>query len=99
MAPGRYGAGGAGRYGAGMTRPDRMDLSAQRDTLSRRRSDLADALAELASEASLAAKVCRRVRGNPDLDAVYAAARAVERAEEAVDLAALDLATAGGEDA
>ena len=62
------------------------------------RAQLHDALTTLAGEAALAAKAAKAKRGHPDLPAVYAATRAVERAEEAVDLAVYDRDTAAGED-
>ena len=80
-------------------RPDREDLTKQREALTDARAALADTLSTLSLEAALAVKVLRRPKGDPDLVAVYAAHRAVQRAEEGVDLAVLDLATAGGADA
>lgn len=82
-----------------MSRPDREDLSRQQEALAVARADLAAALDDLEREAKTAARAARTKRGQPDLPAVHAAARAVERAEEAVDLAALDVRTAAGEDA
>ncbi|MCW2776281.1 MAG: hypothetical protein JWN17_6 [Frankiales bacterium] len=82
-----------------MSRPDREDLTRQQEALAAARADLAAALDDLESEAHTAARAARSKRGVPDLPAVHAAARAVERAEEALDLAALDVRTAAGEDA
>lgn len=82
-----------------MSRPDREDLTRQRETLEAARADLGGRLDDLEREAKAAARAARTKRGQPDLPAVHAAARAVERAEEAVDLAALDLRTAAGDDA
>ncbi|MCU1692490.1 MAG: hypothetical protein JWM64_1581 [Frankiales bacterium] len=82
-----------------MSRPDREDLSRQQEALAQARADLAVALDDLSSEAHTASRAARSKRGVPDLPAVHAAARAVERAEEALDLAALDVRTAAGEDA
>lgn len=82
-----------------MTHADREDLTRQRDALDGARADLAAALDDLEREAKSAARAARTKRGAPDLPAVHAAARAVERAEEALDLAALDLRTAAGDDA
>ncbi len=82
-----------------MTRPDREDLTRQQEALAAARADLAAALDLLEREAKDAARAARTKRGVPDLPAVHAAARGVERAEEALDLAALDVRTAAGEDA
>jgi hypothetical protein len=82
-----------------VTRPDREDLTRQREAVAAARSDLAARLDELEREAKTAARAARTKRGQPDLPAVHAASRAVERAEEALDLAALDLRTAAGDDA
>jgi predicted RNase H-like HicB family nuclease len=82
-----------------VTRPDREDLHRQREAVDEARVALAAALDALEREAHTAARASRTRRGTPDLPGVYAAARAVERAEEALDLAALDLRTAAGEDA
>ena len=81
-----------------MIRQDREDLTAQRERVAETRAHLHDALSTLAGEAARAAKAARTKTGRPDLPAVYAASRAVERAEEAVDQAVYDLQTAGGED-
>ncbi len=80
-----------------MRRPGEEDLTAQRDAVTTAHSNLHDALSILAGEAALAAKVARRKGGQPDLPAVYAAANAVRRAEEALDTATYDLSTASGE--
>jgi hypothetical protein len=82
-----------------VTRPDREDLHRQREAVDAARADLAATLDDLEREAHTAARAARTRRGVPDLPAVHAAARAVERAEETLDLAALDLRTAAGEDA
>lgn len=80
-------------------RSDREDYSDQQDAIVAARSHLRLALGDLASEAALAAKKIGQKRGTPDLPAVYGAVSVVRRAEEALDLATLDLATARGEDA
>lgn len=82
-----------------MTRSDREDVSRQQEALAAARAELAAALDDLSAQAHTAARAARSRRAVPDLPAVHAAARAVERAEEAVDLAALDVRTAAGEDA
>lgn len=82
-----------------MNRHDREDLTAQREKLAAARTSLSAALAHLASTATDASRAANRKHGVPDLPAVYAACRAVERQEENLDLALLDLATAGGADA
>lgn len=80
-------------------RNDREDTSAQQERLRVARVELAQALDSLAAEAKIAARVARSKAGQPDLPAVYAESRNVERAEQDVDIATHDLATARGEDA
>lgn len=80
-------------------RSDREDITAQRENLAAARADLAAKLEALADSAKRAAKAARAKTGRPDLPEVYSDARAVERAEEAVDLAAFDVHTAAGGDA
>lgn len=83
-----------------MNRLDREDLTAQQTALAEARAALAAALLDAASEATAAAKLLgRKGRSLPRLDEFHTATRAVARAEEALDLAALDLRTAAGEDA
>ena len=84
-----------------MIRADREDYSDQERALADARNELAEALAVLEVEARAARKLARaKWRGTraPDLTRVHAAARAVERCEEACDQAAYDLQTARGED-
>ncbi len=81
-----------------MNRHDREDTTRQQMRVLVARQFLADALSNLAGEAALAAKATRAKTGSPDLPAVYAASRAVERAEEALDTATYDLQTAQGAD-
>jgi hypothetical protein len=69
------------------------DVDDQRAALQSARLRLTVALDSLAGTVKAAA------RGRTDLSDVYGAVSAVRRAEEAHDLAALDLATAMGEDA
>ena len=69
------------------------DVRKQSEAVTTRIIELRSALADLASAAKGA------MRSADDLTDVYGAASAVRRAEEALDLARLDLATARGEDA
>ncbi len=78
---------------AGGMRLDRENVAPQVDALSTRMLELRSALADLHSAAKGAMS---RIE---DLSEVYGAMSAVRRAEEAFDLARLDLATARGEDA
>ena len=78
-------------------RPDE-DVSAQTEALAAARSELSDLLARLSVEAKKASKSALTKRGNPDLPTVYALSRAIERAEEAVDMAITDLHSASGYD-
>lgn len=71
---------------------DHEDVSAQAEAKTNAELDLRAALARLSQASKAAAKSLR-------LDEVYAAHRAVQRFEEALDIATLDLATARGEDA
>lgn len=81
-----------------MTRADREDYADQERALTAARAQLADALDTLARTAHNTRKAARARYGRPDLDAVYADARAVKAAHEACDIAAYDLQTARGED-
>lgn len=81
-----------------MTREDREDTLRQQMRVLVARQNLAEALSNLAGEAALAGKAAKTKTGSPDLPAVYAASRAVERAEEALDTATYDLHTARGGD-
>ncbi|GAA0303379.1 hypothetical protein [Kineococcus aurantiacus] len=81
-------------------RHDREDTAAQEDALRRAREEAAAVLAELATEArSLSRAYAGRTARLPDGSALAGLVDAARRAEEAVDLAAHDLATARGEDA
>lgn len=83
-----------------MTSPlDFEDITAQQERLTATRAALAASLTALAVEAKSCAKAAANKHSTPDLNPVYAAVRNVERAEEAVDLAALDVHTASGYDA
>lgn len=70
-----------------------QDIGKQVDAATTARLELADALDEL----SRVAKGASRLR--TPIDDVYGAVSKVRRAEEAHDLALLDVATARGEDA
>jgi sugar diacid utilization regulator len=72
------------------------DISSQKAALAQRREDLAIALADLAVEAKKVSRTAAK-RG-VDLNPVYAAVLVVERAEEAVDMALTDVASASGHD-
>ena len=74
----------------------RADTTAQRAHAAATAAGLADALSDLAA----AAKGYRRVAADrhPDLHEVHVAYRAVCAAEEAHDLAVLDVRSASGED-
>ncbi|MBB2901801.1 hypothetical protein FHR75_002616 [Kineococcus radiotolerans] len=80
-------------------RHDREDTTAQEAALREARDAAATVLAELAAEAKSLAKAygARSVR-IPDGAALAGLVDAARRAEEAVDIAAHDLATARGED-
>jgi hypothetical protein len=79
------------------------DLAQQRAALGYAFTDLALHLEGLATEATKTAKVCRRKGRKPStgdlLEPVHQLWRSVLSAEQCVDLAALDLSTAGGADA
>lgn len=82
-------------------RADREDTAAQERALADARAELGAALEVLESEARAARKATRArssLTRAPALLTVHAAARAVERAEEACDQAAYDLQTARGQD-
>ena len=80
-------------------RADREDLTQQRETVWDAQAELRDAL-EAAAAAAKAGRPSRlQPNRTPDLTPFYASVAAVQRTEEALDLALLDLATAGGEDA
>jgi hypothetical protein len=81
-------------------RHDREDTTAQEQALRAARDEAAQVLAELAAEArSLSKAYAGRTARVPDGSALAGLVDAARRAEEAVDIAALDLATARGEDA
>lgn len=80
-------------------RNDREDTRAQRERLDQAKADLAQALEDLAQESKIQAKAARSRWNTLNILDVYAAVRAVERAEQDVDIATHDLATARGEDA
>lgn len=75
-----------------MIRADREDLTAQRGRVEQAATGVYNSLDWLGRQA----KAAKRTR---DLAPVYGAVEALRRAEEAYDLARLDLATASGEDA
>lgn len=77
-----------------MTCIDREEVREQADRLADANATLKAALEDLATEAHKQARA-RQV----DVALVRGLFRTVERAEEAVDIAGLDLATARGEDA
>jgi multidrug efflux pump subunit AcrA (membrane-fusion protein) len=82
-------------------RPDREDLTSQRERVAAARAGLARALADLAGEAALAHGDLRsraKRPPEPDMPAVYAAVTRVREAENVLDIAKADLATAGGQD-
>lgn len=86
-----------------MDRLDREDLSAQQDALARARDGLVDALDRLIDDARAARRAASGTKVNlpritAELAPVYGASRAVERAEQLLDMAATDLASASGED-
>ncbi|GAB3455001.1 hypothetical protein AB1207_00060 [Kineococcus endophyticus] len=79
---------------------DREDTAAQEEALRAARDEAAQVLAELAAEArSLSKAYAGRTARLPDGSALAGLVDAARRAEEAVDIAAHDLATARGEDA
>ncbi|WP_432562720.1 hypothetical protein [Kineococcus sp. SYSU DK003] len=81
-------------------RHDREDTTAQEAALRAARDEAASVLAELAAEARALAKAYGgRSARIPDGSALAGLVDAARRAEEAVDMAAHDLATARGEDA
>ena len=81
-------------------RPDREDTAAQEAALREAREAAATVLAELAAEAKALAKAYgARSARIPDGAVLAGLVDAARRAEEAVDIAAHDLATARGEDA
>lgn len=82
-----------------MIRTDREDLSDQTGHLAASKDELLTALAVLQGAAKDAQRGSGGKRWQPQLGTVHAAFLAVQRAEEAVDLAALDLHTAAGGDA
>ena len=69
-----------------------------RQNLAQARAALGDALDALAREAKATAKASRGKARTVPLDRVYAAVTDVQRAEEAVDFAATDVASASGHD-
>ena len=81
-------------------RSDREDVSAQEERLRAARAEAAEVMAELAAEAKALGKAYgSRSARIPDGSALAGLVHAARRAEEAVDMAAHDLATARGEDA
>lgn len=81
-------------------RSDREDTRAQQEALRAAREEAAEVLADLAAEARALSKAyASRSARVPDGSALAGLVDAARRAEEAVDLAAHDLATARGEDA
>ncbi len=86
-----------------MNRLDREDLTRQREAERETRLALRDALRDVIAEAhgarSRTSGTTALQARTASLDGVYGAVEALRRAEEAHDLAALDLKTAGGGDA
>lgn len=83
-----------------IARHDREDYTAQEQAVTDAKAALVQALSDLAGEAALVAKALGRKRPPANLvDGVRSEFRHVERCEEALDLAVLDLRTARGEDA
>ncbi|WP_380157384.1 hypothetical protein [Kineococcus sp. R86509] len=81
-------------------RHDREDTTAQEEALRAARDEAATVMAELAAEArSLGKAYAARSARIPDGSALAGLIDAARRAEEDVDIAAHDLATARGEDA
>jgi hypothetical protein len=81
-------------------RHDREDTTAQEEALRAARDEAATVMAELAAEArSLGKAYGGRSARIPDGSALAGLIDAARRAEEDVDIAAHDLATARGEDA
>jgi hypothetical protein len=81
-------------------RQDREDTTAQENALRTARDEAATAMAELAAEARALAKAYGgRSARIPDGSTLAGLMDAARRAEEDVDIAAHDLATARGEDA
>ncbi|WP_328295366.1 hypothetical protein OG218_22115 [Kineococcus sp. NBC_00420] len=81
-------------------RHDREDTTAQEEALRAARDEAATVMAELAAEArSLGKAYAGRSARIPDGSALAGLIDAARRAEEDVDIAAHDLATARGEDA
>lgn len=80
-------------------RPDREDLTRQRDAEALARAALREALAGLSDSARHAARSLFSPRNTVDLAELYGFVDQVRRAEEAHDLTLLDLATAAGDDA
>ena len=81
-------------------RSDREDVRTQEDALRAAREHAADVFAELAAEARALGKAyAGRSARLPDASIFAGLVDEARRAEEAVDIAAHDLATARGEDA
>ena len=81
-------------------RHDREDTTVQEAALRAAREEAAAVMAELAAEARALGKAyAGRSARMPDGSALAGLVDAARRAEEAVDIAAHDLATARGEDA
>ena len=88
-----------------MTRPDREDLARQQDAVTEARDDMGQACKALAAEARMVYKILdsRSKIASPhaltDLTTALAGAMsAVRRAEDTLNVALVDLATARGED-
>jgi hypothetical protein len=84
-----------------VARPDREDLTPQRERLAAARKALAERLRDLSSEALVAQVPLRSAAKRPpepDLGLVYAAMARVRDAENELDIAKADLATAAGAD-
>ena len=80
-------------------RQDREDTREQQERLAAAKAALVQALEDLATEAKFQARAARSKWGSVNVLAVYAETENVRRAEQSVDMAITDLATARGEDA
>lgn len=79
-------------------RPQDEDLTHQREAFAAASENLGQALASLAVEAKSLSRSA--AKGRPvDLNLLHGLVNDVRNAEESVDLATLDIATASGEDA
>lgn len=84
-----------------IARPDREDVTEQRERLDAARAALAIALSDLAGECALGHRALlsrAKQPPAPNMTAVYAAVTRVRAAENEYDMAKADLATAAGAD-